>query len=255
MWNEHNYNPEELQIVKELEFLLFKYNPGFRAMWHDNFEEYFKGTQSQEYWDRQEEIRNKELERIFEENMRDPEYASWRREMAVIEKTFFGDPNESYIARSRWYEKEQIMAESEEREIKHGKKLHSDKLYHLAKNWGMDLMRLAGEKYEKTKNLSWFRILQNSIMVSGKVVFASRDYDDEICNDPEMFSWRTDRTGYIMALASAQRCLESLRKLRDEHGERGLEKFISQAKDVQRELIDRLDAIEQNYLKGCILSK
>jgi hypothetical protein len=64
-------------------------------MWYDNFEEYFKGTQSQNYWDRQEEIRNKELEKNFEENMRDAEYASWRHEIAVIEETFnseYGDP-------------------------------------------------------------------------------------------------------------------------------------------------------------------
>lgn len=247
MWNEHNYNPEELKIVKEFEYPLFMFNPGFRAMWHDNFEEYFKGTQSQEYWDRQEEIRSKELDKIFEENMRDLEYASWRHEMAVIEETLFGDPNESYIAKSRWYEREQMMTQTEESERKHDSKLRNDRLYNLAKKWSMDVLNLAGPKYENTKNLDWFRILTNCLTVSGKIVFASRDLDDEIHNDPEMFLWRTDRAGYILSLTSLQRCIDSFRRLPPD---RLASECISRGLEMQLELADRLDRIEQNYLKS-----
>ena len=73
MWNEHNYNAEELKIVRELEYLLFMYNPGFWAMWHDNFDEYFKGTQNHDYWEKQEEIRKPRTRgQCFSQNDRRP---------------------------------------------------------------------------------------------------------------------------------------------------------------------------------------
>ncbi|MEK7097283.1 MAG: hypothetical protein AAB906_00340 [Patescibacteria group bacterium] len=252
MWNEHNYNAEELKIVRELEYLLFMYNPGFRAMWHDNFDEYFKGTQNHDYWEKQEEIRNQELEASVSRRMiEDPEYASWRNEMAVMEETLFGDPNESYIARSRWFERKQMLAEMEEYDAQEN--WHNDKLFQAANEWGMNLIKIADTEYEKSENLEWFRILQNCTMVAGKIVFASGDREGEIYNDPEMFSWRTDRIGYILALASLQRCLESLRRIQDsKFMDVKINKFIPPALKMQLELADRLDGIEQRYLKSRI---
>ncbi len=43
----------------------------------------------------------------------DPEYASRMAEMPIIEETLLGDPNESYIAGSRWFEREQMLKEIE----------------------------------------------------------------------------------------------------------------------------------------------
>jgi hypothetical protein len=248
MWNDHNYNPEELKIVREYEFLLFKYNPGFRAMWHDNFEEYFKGTQSEEYWNKREAEREKKLDKIFEENMKDPEYASWRSELAIIEESIMGDPNESPIARSRWFEREQWMKEFELREARYEQKLENDQLLKLAKSWSMKVMQISGDAYEKNKDLDWFRILQNCLTVSGKIVFASHEPENNWYSEPEDFLWRTDRAGYIMSLASLQRCLESLRVLEQKDSQIKLEKLILDALKIQTGLIDRLDTIEQRYL-------
>jgi hypothetical protein len=254
MWNEHNYNQEELKIVREFEYLYFMYNPGFRAMWRNNFEEYFKGTQDEKYWEKREEEREKEIIEDVEYNMRtDPEYASWRAELAIIEETLLGDPSESYITRSRWFEREQMMKEAEKEQWEYRRKLENDRLYQMSKDWSMALLKMAGPVYEKNKDINWFRVLTNCLSVSGKIVFAAREFGDDEeeypCDTSEDFLWRTDRIGYILSLASLQRCLESLRKLKEKDPSLKVDKFIANGLTMQTELIDRLEEIQQNFLK------
>ncbi len=254
MWNEHNYNLEEIKVVREFEYLYFMYNPGFRAMWHNNFEEYFKGTQDEKYWEKREEEREKEIRADVEYNMRtDPEYASWRAELAIIEETLLGDPNESYIAQSRWFEREQMMKEAEKADWEYRSKLENDRLYKMAKDWSMSLLKVAGPAYEKNKDINWFRVLTNCLSVSGKIVFASREFgddeEDELYSTPDDFLWRTDRIGYILSLASLQRCLESFRTLKEKDPGLKVDKFITDSLTMQAELIDRLEEIQQKFLK------
>jgi len=255
MWNEgKNLSPEELEIMREFEYTYFMYNPGFRSMWLDNFDEYFKGTQDEKYWERREREREKEIQAHMEYNMRtNPEYASRMHEMAILEETLFGDPAESYIARSRWFEREQMMKEMAEYEDPIDRILEGDKLYHLAKDWSIKVLKTAGEAYEKTKSPDWFRICTNCLPVAGKIVFASgsiSEYlEDEAYSTPEDFLWRTDRIGYILSLASLQRCLESLRRLKEKDLNLKVDRFIIDGLTMQAELIDRLEEIQQNFLK------
>lgn len=235
--------------------MYFMYNPGFRAMWHNNFEEYFKGTQDEKYWEKREAEREKEIRADVEYNMRtDPEYASWRAELAIIEETLLGDPSESYIARSRWFEREQMMKAAEKEDAEHSRKLESDRLYKMAKDWSIPLLKMAGSAYEKDKDINWFRVLTNCLSVSGKIVFASREFDedgeDEFYDTPEDFLWRTDRIGYILSLASLQRCLESLRKLKEKDHGLKIDNFITDGLTMQTQLIDRLEEIQQKFLKN-----
>ncbi len=152
MWNaDKKLTPEEIAVMREFEYLYFKFNPGFRAMWHDNFEGYFKGTLDEKYWKQREREREKELDEIFEENMRDPDFASWQHELAIIEETIMGDPAESPIARSRWYEREQWIAEAQAKQEEFDRKLHNDELYKLAKAWSMEVLKLAGPCTKKRK--------------------------------------------------------------------------------------------------------
>jgi hypothetical protein len=248
--NNYNYSVEELEIVKEREYLLFKYNPGFCAMWHNNFEEYFKGTQDREYWKKQEEVRGKEIETKIQRNMiGNPEYASWRNELAIIEETLFGDPSESYVARSRWFEREQMMNEAEEESDRRDRKLKSDRLYQLSKVWSFEVLKFGEKAYEKNKDLDWFRILTNCLTVSGKIVFASGDCEGEHYDSKEGFLWRTDRIGYILSLASLQRCLESFRKIKEKDPQQKINSFIKDAFLIQSELINRLENINRKFLK------
>ncbi len=247
MWNsDKNLTPEEKDVMREFEYTYFMYNPGFRSMWYDNFEEYFKGTLDEKYWEKREKEREKEIQEKIEYNMRtNPEYANRMHEMAIFEETLFGDPDESYIAKSRWFERQQLQKEMEEYEDPNEKRLESDKLYHMAKKWSQDVLVVASEEYEKTKDLNLFRISTNCLPVSGKIVFASNEPNDDFYSTKEDFLWRTDRIGYILSLASLQRCIESFRKL--ERNDK-IDKFISNALVIQKELIDRIDILNIKYL-------
>ena len=142
-----------------------------------------------------------------------------------------------------------MLAEMEEYDAQEN--WHNDKLFQAANEWGMNLIKIADTEYEKSENLEWFRIFTELYYGCGKIVFASGDREGEIYNDPEMFSWRTDRIGYILALASLQRCLESLRRIQDsKFMDVKINKFIPPALKMQLELADRLDGIEQRYLKS-----
>ena len=142
MWNAgNNYSEKELEVVKELEFELFKYNPGFRSMWHDNFEAYFQGTLDEERWERCERERNKELEEIHRKRMvEDFEYVRFQHELAVLEEQLFGDSNFPM----KYNEWQKDWSKSRE-------KWENDKLYQIAKDWGWKLSRTVLELYSKNK--------------------------------------------------------------------------------------------------------
>ena len=171
-------------------------------------------------------------------------------EIAIIEETLFGDPATSPIARSRWFEREQMLKEMED--FDRHDRWEDDRLYQLSKDWMMEILLGGGNLYEESKNIELFRLLENAPTVSGKIVFASgNDYEDEE-QDADDFKWRTDFIGYHLSLLSLRRCLDALNKLRgDKHvaDVLNLDKLENTAKQIQAQLIDRLDDIEQQRLK------
>jgi hypothetical protein len=251
MWlADRNYTPEELAIVKEHEYDLFMYNPGFRAMWHNNFEEYFKGLRDEAYWNKREEQREKEIEAEVSYNMmRDPEYASMMHERAMTEEALFGDPDESMLARGRQFEREQMLKDVGEYQTL--RKWENDELYKTARDWSMELLESGGKLEQKTKNIHIFRVLTNVLTVSGKIVWGSTDrIDEEIAEEMDDYQWQMDRVGYTLSLTSLKRCLESLGKWKAENPQnRQFDESISQGKLIQQQLLDRLEEIEQKRLK------
>ncbi len=250
MWHSgKNYTDEEWKIVKEHEYYLFMYNPGFRAMWHNNFEEYWKGLRDEEYWERREEEREKELAEIVRENMKDPEYASRMNEITIIEETLFGNPETSPIARSRWFEREQMLKEMENYDS--SKKWRNDELLKTAKNWGMDLLKIIANSQEKTKNIHLFRVQTNVLTVSGKIVGALSSGDNEALEEYlDDYQWQLNRVDYTLSLISLKRCLESLTQWKlENNNSKEFDKFSSQGRLIQQQLLDRLDEIEQRRLK------
>ncbi|OGE74291.1 MAG: hypothetical protein A3I07_04525 [Candidatus Doudnabacteria bacterium RIFCSPLOWO2_02_FULL_42_9] len=239
MWNAgNNYSQEELEVVKELEQELFKYNLGFRAMWHDNFEEYFKGTLDEEYWNQREQQRSKELEEIVRKKMiEDFEYLKFRREMALIEDELFSDHNFSLESEMRFQERRE--------------KWKDDKLYKIAKVWSIDMLKRSCDLYERHKFIHLFRILKNCNYVASKIVYASNDYDfEDVIENFNDLAWNISWVGYTLSLTFLNRCLESLSKLENENkiifnfGE-----YISTGLQIKRELMDRLETLHQKALK------
>ncbi len=239
MWNAgHNYNHAELEVVKELERELFKYNPGFRSMWHDDFEAYFRGTMNQERWERRERERSKELAEIQRKRMlEDFEYVRFRHELAVLEEQLFGDSNFS-MKYNEWQKDW-----SQRRE-----KWETDKLYQTAKDWGWELSKAAFQLYEKYKIIHLFRIGINASYVPAKIVFASSDTPfEEPINSLEDLSWNTSWIGYTLSATFANRSLESLLELKQGKSNinLNLEKFLRIGLGIRKELIDRLEKLHQ----------
>ncbi|MBI2607601.1 MAG: hypothetical protein HYW51_02130 [Candidatus Doudnabacteria bacterium] len=244
MWYSGNdFTNEELEVLKELERELFKYNPGFRAMWHDDFEEYFKGTLNEEYWERREKQRNKELEEIVRKRMvEDFEYVKFRHELAEIEEMLSRDDLFSIKARAG-FEDEWEKAQEKKRE---------DKLYVTAKDWSFELSHLAYELYETYKLLPLFRIGKNASYVAAKIAYASADFRERI-ETLEDLARNTSWIGYTLALTFLNRSLESLEKLERENElavRIDLDRFQTTGSKMKLELMDRLEKFHQSALKA-----
>lgn len=241
MWDpDKNYSKEELVIVRELEYDLFMANPGFRGMWHDDFEEYFKGTLDEEYWNKRDQEREKEIEESVRRGMiEDPNYASWRNELAMIEDAIFKSYADPILSRGRKFELSRIEQEYERPDYE------KDPLYILAKKWSRDASQKFYQFYEETKLLPAFRIAINAHYVASKIVFASGSFHDE---DEVELEWRTDRIGYTLSLLCLNRCLDSLAELK----QNDLVNFQKRGSDIRQVLIDRLEDIEQLRFKRFI---
>lgn len=238
MWNaDQNYTKEELETVRELEYELFMADPGFRLMWHDDFEEYFKGTMNEEYWHKREEERHRELtEQTRRRMIEDPGYANWRSELAMAEDTVLQALSDPVLSRGRRFERANLDLDYERPDYE------SDPLYLAAKNWSRELSQKADELYEQTKFLPLFRIAKNAPYVASKIVFAAGNTHAE---DEIDLEWRTDRVGYTLSLSCLNRCLDSLVELKD----MDFADFQKQGNRMRQELIDRLEKIEQLRFK------
>lgn len=241
MWySDRIYSKEELAILRELEQEMFKFNPGFRAMWHNDFEEYFKCTQDGAYWEKREEEREQELQVSMQRRIiEDPEYYQRMHEMAPIEEQFNGDldPMATLSLRTG-----SGRALEEDEDFEYKRKWENDPLLKQAKEWMMYMLKTAGPLYDQTKNLALFRLLTNAPVVTGKIVFAQgggMEYG------PDDIGWRTDRVGYHLSLISLNRCIESLQELQqsDLHSQLPLDEYLHRARPIRQELIDRLEHI------------
>lgn len=249
MWHAgHNYTKEEKEVLRELEYDLFMYNPGFRSMWHNNFEKYFEATFDEEKWEQREEEREKEIaEEVGRQMIEDPDYATMMHKRAVVEEALFGDLDPVHVPIEMRADVEELKREIEESDEDFDDD-DNDPLYMLAKNWGMNLMLKAGKLLEQKDSIHLFRILTNCTIVPAKITGAGT----YIPSEGEDFEWRIDRACYNLALSSMLRCLESMEKLQENKTiakKLDLEKYLHNGREIKQQLIDRLDTIEQERFK------
>lgn len=245
MWNQGaNYNEDELEVVKELEQELFKYNPGFRAMWHDNFEEYFKGTFDEKYWNQAEERRNIELDQMAKKRMlEDFEYVAFQHDMAMTQEMFSRDDLFSLKAKDKFHQNTR-------------EKWENDQLYQVAKDWGWKLSKFAIELYEKNNMIPLFRIARNASYVPAKIVFGLPDSDwEEKAESLDELAWDTSWIGYTLALTFLTRSLASLDTLKaSNYSEIGLDYdyFKTIGLKIKLELMDRLENLHQSVIRNSL---
>jgi len=241
MWNtNHNYSKEELEIIKELEKDLFNHNPGYRAMWHDNFEAYFAGTLDEKLWNQRVAERKSELGELERKRMTtDFRYVQFQKEFAEIQENTF----------SGFYSDDE---EFEKYYNSRKKREDTDELYQLSKAWSMDLSEKALTAYEKTKSLPLFRIFKNASQISGKWqhIFAVEEKEEYEDYGEMRQVWST----YNLILTFVNRCIESLNDLKDQKLENfELDKVLNTGFKVKEGLIDRLEFIQQQVGRDIFL--
>lgn len=271
MWHsDKQYTKEEIEIIRELEYDLFMYNPGFRSMWNNDFELYFKALFDERLWQEMEQKRHGKFHNNMEVRMiNDPEFAEFMKEQSIIDSVLFGDMKIEHAPFGLQQEIRNIIKGSEDlnKDFELREKLglpfnltneedeeeKDNPLYKDAKDWGMQLMNISGPLYEQTKDINLFRILKNCTMVASKIVGAgSVDYES-MGEDSFDFAWRVDRNDYNLSLTSLKRCMESLEKISSNKNlaaKINYNKFLTQAKAIRTNLIDLLDSIEQERFKN-----
>lgn len=258
MWYaDRTYTPEEIHVLKELEYDLFMFNPGFRSLWNNNFEEYFKALFNAEAWkEKQGQSRNG-----WEHNMHmDPKFRAFMQRQGLIDQVLFGDIDIKNVPLDVQREIEEIQRESQEaaEQVALYERLglnpfeqegeeEQDELYKKASAWREGLSTTFSSFYEQTKHIDAFRVLTNYGEVPAKIYSV---VDDSSETDVE-FEWRPDRIGYALALTSLNRCIESFENL---HGFPELEQIIDAhlpaTKEIRQELMDRLENIEMLRFRG-----
>jgi hypothetical protein len=261
MWHsDKTPSPEELQVLKELEYDLFMFNPGFRSMWNNNFEEYFKALFDEEKWEKKTEERDAHLgENVSLNITKDPEFAEFMQKQAIMGEVLSGNLKIEHVPFKLQAEMKQLLKENEA--TKEGWELKErlgldpfddedpwkkDPLFNMAFEWSEKVSKKLFPFYEETKNIDAFRILNNCGLVASKIVGASTEVD----NNEMDFEWRIDRIGYTLSLTSLKRCIDSLQKLikttknplRDE-----LKNLLSTAQGMGLELTERLEEINKKY--------
>ncbi len=200
MWYaDDNFNDDEQLILKELEYDLFRCSPEFRAMWRDNFNDYFRGTLDRTFWHkREEEWLSAKKCNYRKIGFKDYEYAHMIEDMVEFTSHVPGGRVSAFSNDPEFEKKlKSAFAKTESRLLK------------LARSWADPLVDRSERLYEKTKNINCFRIFMNAPYVPSKIVFASVE-NYEGTNFESDLLWRTDKIGYSLSLACLRRCLESL---------------------------------------------
>ena len=251
MWySDRTYSPEEIEILRELEYDLFMFNPGFRSVWGNDFKTFFKALVNKELWDE----RNSKVHGSWEDRMeQDSEFRAFMQRQSLIDEVLLGDLDIKYVPLDVQAEIKETQRESEEaaKQVELYERLglnpcedheEHDVLYTKANNWQEGLNDILYDFYKQTKHKDAFRILQNHSQVPVKIysVADMREYEPDLD-----FQWRPDRIAYTLALTSVNRCLESLENLKDTAIGPNLDSHVATAKEIRQELMDRLDAIEQ----------
>ena len=263
MWHAgRQYTKEEVEVIRELEYDLFMFDPGFRSAWNNNFERYFEALFDEELWEKHQRERSIELDKgMGMKMMQDSEFAQFMKHEALIDSVLLGEIPLHNAPMDIREEVREIYRESEEAE-KH-LRLHEmlgvplafesnndlwqkDPLFNQAFEWGDELGKAAVIIYEKDRNIEIFRILNNCSLVASKIIGAI-DYEPF---EGEDWQWRLDRNCYTLSLTSLQRCIESLEKLDNNFKPLMAGDFIGTAKKIRQALIDRLDKIEQSRFKS-----
>jgi hypothetical protein len=263
MWHaDHEHSEEEMEVLRELEYDLFMYNPGFRSMWNDDFEAYFKSLFNEQVWEEKLEERLEKIEGNMSHKMiQDPEFAEFMKRQALIDSVLFGDLAIEHAPIDIQEEVREIQQELEETDkdleirdmfgIKEFPEEPWQKhpLFKKAKDWGRSLHAALSPLYDTHPNKDIFRILNNCDLVSVKLISVLDPNDDFTQED---YEWRTDRIGLKLSLTSLQRCLESLERLSTlPELSQKIDTLnpIKIGKEIQQELIDKLDTIEQEHYK------
>lgn len=255
MWHsDHEHTEEEIKVLRELEYDLFMYDLGFRTIWNNDFDAYFKSLFDEELWEnKMEQAMNRASQDMSRQMLEDPEFAAFMKEQAIVEGVLTGElrPENAPVEMRQDLEallnREQQWDELDETENPET----GDALYITAKNWATNLSKKVGPLYEQFGNIELFRILTNCYIVPGKIIFAQDGMNLDIEGLGKQ--WQPDRIGYTLALTSLRRCVESLTSLQKNKKLvklLGPQKLLNAAKKIQKELIDRLDEIEQQRLKN-----
>jgi hypothetical protein len=259
MWHsDHDHTEEEIKVLRELEYDLFMYDPGFRRIWQNDFNGYFHSLFDEQAWE-------SKMNQVFagqagaesgisQKMLADPEFARYMKEQVIIEEVLAGELQPEHAPVEMRQQLEQIMAEQNngdgfEMDIEIEQVDIKDQLFLDAAKWASGLSKQAGPLYEQFGNIQLFRILANCYIVSGKIAFAQ---EPDAFFPESGYQWQADRVGYSLALTSLRRCMESLEKLRKNlkiAKRLDLKGFAATARTIQTGLMDRLDEIEQMRLQ------
>jgi hypothetical protein len=256
MWySDQTYTPEEIQVLKELEYDLFMFNPGFRSQWNNNFEAYFKALFNKEAW---EESQTKSLNRWEDRMQQDPEMRAFLQRQHLIDEVLFGDLDIKNVPIDVRQEIEEIYRESKEADeqvelyerlgvnaFEEAENEAEDTLYEKAQEWQAGMTKVFTNFHEATKHTDAFRILVNHALVAAKIYSVVDDFDETEID----YEWRPDRINYTLALTSLNRCIESMENLRGfPQVETVIDAHLPLAREIRQELIDRLENIARLHL-------
>ncbi len=249
MWHSDcEHNEEEIKVLKELEYDLFMLNPGFRKLWNDDFESYFKSLFNEDEWENQMDSKMVDLQSDISRKMiEDHEFANYMKEQAILDEVLNGDLRIENVPVEMRENLEKIVTKVESQTSPEDEIINEffdfsdnnikDPLYQKSKKWGIKLTKLLGPIYERTQNTDIFRIMVNCGMVAVQT------------------ETENEKVGFILALKSLRRCIESMQKLKNKKTifkKTQFNKFLSDAADIQSKLIDRLDDLDQNNYKNKI---
>ncbi len=257
MWHsDHDHTEEEVKVLRELEYDLFMYDPGFRRLWGNDFEGYFHSLFDEQSWENKinQAFTGAESD-ISRHMLEDPEFARYMKEQTIIEEVLAGELQPEYAPVEMRQELERMMAEQDSGDgpgidIEMDEPDIADQLYQDAEKWAHNLSKQIGPLYEQFGDIKLFRILANCYIVAGKIAFAQEP--DIFFDVSGSYQWQADRVGYALALTSLRRCLESLEKLKKNlkiAKKLDIKSFLRTGRTMQTQLLDRLDEIEQQRLQ------
>ncbi len=261
MWySGQRFTPDEIQVLRELEYNLFMSDPGFRSMWADNFEEYFKALFDEKMWTEKEEERYEYISNNISQRMiEDREFSKKMRAEALADSVLEGEISLESVPVEVREEVRKIQEQSNNslRDLQVSELLgvssnfdspwEKDPLFNQAYEWAHSLGNLAGKLYEQNKNIDIFRILNNSGLVASKLLNTLVETNNE--TDLGDIEVQIKKVYGDLSILSLNRCIESLERLAGDSSmikELDVENFLLIAKKIRPQLIERLDNIQQN---------